>query len=82
MTLKAPSVTEQAIKDKIAKFDFLYHDTVTICIITMTNGFRFIGYSVPVHSANYDAQMGRDLSYAHAFQQIWSHEGYLLKNQS
>lgn len=77
----APKVTDAGITAKIAKYDYLYYDTITICIITMLNGFRFIGHSVPVHSANYDAQVGRQIAYDNAFQQIWTHEGYLLKEQ-
>jgi Phage protein (N4 Gp49/phage Sf6 gene 66) family len=77
----APKVTDESIARKIVKYDYLYHDTITICVITMANGFRFIGHSVPVHKDNYDPQIGRQISYDNAFQQIWSHEGYLLKER-
>jgi Phage protein (N4 Gp49/phage Sf6 gene 66) family len=47
----------------------------------MVNGFLFVDYSAPVSEANYDAEVGRKIAYQRAFQQIWSHEGYLLRER-
>jgi len=78
---KAPRITEELIKDRIAKVDFLAHETTTICIITMCNGFKFIGHSTPASSENFDASVGERYAYDNAFKQIWTHEAYLLVDE-
>lgn len=78
-TKTAPRVTEESIKAKILDVDYFTHDLTTICMITMRNGFRFIGHSTPADARNYDAKVGHRYAYDNAFKQIWSHEGYLLR---
>ena len=78
-TCVEPRVTEESIKQKIVFVDYLYHLTTTICVITMGNGFKFIGTSTPAASANYRMELGQKYAYDNAFKQIWTHEGYLLR---
>jgi hypothetical protein len=75
----APRVTEESIREKIADVNYWYHGITTICIITMKNGFRFTGTSTPAHADNYDCAIGERYAYDNAFRQIWTHEGYLLR---
>lgn len=75
----APRVTEESIKAKIAKVDYMICGITTICIIVMKSGFRFIGHSTPASPANYDGEIGQRYAYDNAFRQIWTHEGYLLR---
>ncbi len=51
---------------------------VTLCFITLRNGFTVIGHSGVVYDENFDGQIGRDLAYKHAYNQIWPFEGYVL----
>jgi hypothetical protein len=77
---KAPRVTPDKIAAKIR--DVLYHesgDGFTICRIILRNGFSFLGHSAPASPENYNKEIGRKIAYDNAFRQIWSHEGYLLK---
>lgn len=78
-TCEEPRVTEKSINEKIVATDYLYHSTTTICVITMENGFKFIGTSTPAASANYRMELGQKYAFDNAFKQIWSHEGYLLR---
>jgi hypothetical protein len=80
-TKTAPRVTEESIKAKIRDVDYLSEALTTICMITMQNGFRFIGHSTPADARNYDSQVGQRYAYDNAFKQIWSHEGYLLREK-
>jgi hypothetical protein len=80
-TKTAPKVTEDSIKGKINIVNYMLLGTTTICIITMQNGFRFIGTSTPASHQNFDADVGARYAYDNAFKQIWSHEGYLLKER-
>lgn len=79
-----PRVTKELIEAKIASVEYRTLDTVpglTICLIVMHNGFFFLGKSAPVDIRNFDPKIGEHFAYEDAFKQIWSHEGYLLKDQ-
>lgn len=78
-TKTAPKVTEDRIKSIITDVKYLTDDTTTIAIITVRNGFRFIGTSTPADASNFDAAVGQRYAYDNAFKQIWTHEGYLLR---
>jgi len=78
---KFPRVTEDHIKSKITNVHFIEQDNTTVCIITMKNGFKFLGHSTPADPRNYDRDIGEHYAYENAFKQIWSHEGYLLREQ-
>ena len=77
-----PRVTEESIKSKI--MDVSYVDgpkLLTICIITMMNGFMILGKSAPADARNFDADVGKRYAYDDAFKQIWQFEGYLLRER-
>ena len=77
---KAPRVSGEGIAAKIR--DVIYSefgDSFTICRIILRNGFSFVGHSAPASPENYNKEIGRKIAYDNAFRQIWSHEGYLLK---
>lgn len=87
-TKTAPRITEESIKAKIAEVEYLMpeiindwdsDDMTTICKVRMVNGFVFIGHSTPASKANFDAEVGKRYAYDNAFKQIWTHEGYLLR---
>lgn len=73
-------VTKAGIEARIAKTDFLVlpDTTVTICSITMVNGFSFRGESACVDAGNFKEDIGRELAQRDAFGKIWAFEGYLL----
>jgi hypothetical protein len=76
-----PKITEATIKDKIAEARYLTDDTTTICILVMMNGFKFVGTSTPASPQNYDADVGKRYAFENAFKQIWTHEGYRLRQE-
>jgi hypothetical protein len=80
---KAPRVTEQSIWDKIDTTNYIEDPAtaLTVCIIRMQNGFAFIGHSAAASPENYNQEIGRKIAHDNAFRQIWSHEGYLLKDR-
>jgi hypothetical protein len=77
----APKVTEASIKDHIAAVDYLRHKHMTICIITMSNGFFVVGKAAPASPENFDAQVGERYAFDDAFKQIWQFEGYALRDR-
>ena len=78
-TKTAPRVTKELIDSIIKDTKFLYDGTTTIAIVTVENGFKFIGTSTPADESNYDKQVGERYAYDNAYKQIWTHEGYILR---
>ena len=81
-TKTAPRVTEQSITDKIAEVEYIAaKNLMTICLITMKNGFIVNGVSATASPVNYDAEVGKRYAYDNAFKQLWQLEGYLLREK-
>ena len=80
-TKTMPKVTAELIKGKINVVDYTSHGHTTVCFVTMRNGFKFVGTSTPVSPANYDPEVGKRHAFDNAFRQIWTHEGYLLRER-
>jgi len=52
---------------------------LTICVLTMKNGFTIIGKSAPASPENFDEEKGRRFAYEDAIKQLWPLEGYALR---
>jgi hypothetical protein len=77
----APRVTVEHIQSRIDYTKYLHCGLTTLCFIHMKNGFQFIGHSTPASPENYRADIGEKYAYDNAFRQIWTHEGYLLREK-
>ena len=75
-----PKVTKASIEAKIAKVDYLVlpDSTVTLCNITMKNGYSVRGESACVDPRNFNIEIGKGLAFKQALDKIWPLEGYLL----
>lgn len=74
-------VSLQSILDKVHHEDYFSpprHPHMTICMITMANGFVVIGKSAPADPLNYDETLGRKFAYEDAVRHIWPLEAYAL----
>lgn len=79
---QARTVTVKSIEDKIICQEHPeVSGTLTICVLTMKNGFKVIGKSACAHPENFDAELGQKIAYDDAFKQIWALEGYLLREE-
>jgi hypothetical protein len=80
--LIAPRVTPEHIESVIDKkaFHVLEH-TLTICILTLKNGFTVTGESACASPENFDAELGKKIARSNAVDKIWALEGYLLKQR-
>lgn len=76
-------VTKESITAKITKV--AYHQfrgtTLTVCVITVENGFTVTGESACVDPANFNQEIGESIAYDNAFEKLWALEGYLLKQR-
>lgn len=75
-----PKVTKASIEAKIEKVDYLVlpDSTVTLCNITLKNGYSVRGESACVDPRNFHLEIGKGLAYKQAFDRIWALEGYLM----
>ena len=78
-----PTVTMDLIKSKIVKEQFHVFDgtQLTICVLTLENGFNVTGESACVSPENFNKEIGQKIAKDNAVNKIWSLEGYLLKEQ-
>ena len=81
--LNAPRLTPEHIDAAIVKEQYHVFDgtTITVCCLTLRNGFTVIGENAPVSSENFDADIGRKAARQNAREKIWALEGYLLKQR-
>lgn len=56
--------------------------TVTLCQITLDNGFSVRGESACVNPANYNREIGEKISFDNAFRQLWPLFGFLLAEKN
>lgn len=54
---------------------------LTFCVLVLKNGFTVTGESSCVSPENFDAEVGRKIARAKAFEKIWVLEGYLLQQR-
>lgn len=81
--LTAPRLTPELISRKIQKEQYyVFPGTViTVCCLTLDNGFCVIGKSACASSANFNKQLGEEIAKTDARNKIWDLEGYLLKEK-
>jgi len=80
--LNAPMLTPDLIESKIVKEEYhLLTDVLTVCVLTLENGFTVTGNSDCVSPANYNKEIGDRIARDNAKEKIWELEGYLLKQK-
>lgn len=75
----AAKVTPERIKAVQACVQYTVIGVLTICVITLVNGFTVTGESACASPENYDKVIGEEIAYKQAESKIWMLEGYLLK---
>lgn len=55
--------------------------TLTVCCLTLRNGFTATGESACITPALFDAEIGKKVARENAIHKVWQLEGYLLKQQ-
>ena len=80
-TKTAPRVTKESIEAKIASVEYLRHGLLTICVITMRNGWKQAGQTASASPENHDYEVAKRYAYENAFRPIWELEGYLLREK-
>lgn len=79
----APKITPERLEEVIQKEEYhVFPDTcLTVCVLTLKNGFTVTGESACASPENFDEEIGRSIARRNAKDKIWSLEGYLLKQK-
>ena len=79
--MDAPKITPEHIDSIIVKADYILHpgSQLTICLLTLANGFVVTGESACASPENFDQKEGEKYALIAAKSKIWQLEGYLLK---
>ena len=81
--LNAPRLTPALIDAAIVSEQ--YHvfpgTTMTVCALTLRNGYIVTGESAAASPDNFDEAIGRKIARENARNKIWALEGYLLREK-
>lgn len=80
--LTAPRITPEMLDAEIVAED--YHvfpgSCLTVCCLTLKNGFTVTGESACASPENFDAKIGQRIAYANAREKIWPLMGFRLRD--
>lgn len=81
--LNAPRLTPDAIDAAIAgeQYHVFEGTTLTVCCLTLNNGYTVTGESACASPENFDTELGKKIARQNARDKIWALEGYLLKQK-
>lgn len=81
--LTAPRLTPELIDATIADKTFHVFDgsQLTVCCLTLQNGFTVTGESACLSPENFNQEIGEKVAFGNARDKIWALEGYLLKDK-
>jgi len=81
--LTAPRLTPTLIDATIVAEDFHVFPgtTLTVCALTLRNGFMVTGESASASPENFNAELGQKIARDNARNKIWALEGYLLRQR-
>jgi hypothetical protein len=81
--LTAPRLTPSLIDMIIVDEDYhVFGKTcLTVCCLTLKNGFTVTGESACASPENFNAEIGQKIARENAREKIWVLEGYLLKDK-
>lgn len=81
--LTAPRVTPDRIS-AVIKSEYFHRPpgtTLTLCVLTLRNGFTVTGTAACASPANFDPEIGERYAREDAKRQIWALEGYALRER-
>ena len=81
--LNAPRLTPDLIDSAIVseQYQVFPGTTMTICALSLRNGYIVTGESAAASPENFDREIGRKIARDNARNKIWALEGYLLREK-
>lgn len=81
--LTAPRLTPDLIDSLCISKEFhvFPNSCLTVCCLTLKNGFTVTGESACASPENFNRELGERIAYDNARDKVWALEGYLLKQR-
>lgn len=81
--LNAPRLNPTMIDETIVseQYHIFAGTTLTVCALTLRNGFIVVGESAAASPENFNVEIGRKIARENARNKIWALEGYLLRSK-
>lgn len=81
--LNAPRLNPDMIDALIVseQYHVFPNTTLTVCALTLRNGYIVTGESAAASPENFDQAIGRKIARENARNKIWALEGYLLRER-
>lgn len=80
--LTAPRLTPEKIDQVIIGEEYhVFNKVLTVCCLTLENGFTVLGESACASPENFNKALGEKIARGNARDKIWALEGYLLKQR-
>jgi len=80
--LNAPRLTPELIDKTISDEEYhVFNGVLTVCCLTLQNGFTVTGEGACASPENFDEELGQKIAKGNARDKIWALEGYLLKQK-
>lgn len=81
--LNAPRITPAQVDNAIVREQYhMFEDTtLTVCCLTLRNGFNVVGESAAASPENFDKEIGRKVARDKAREKIWPLLGYALRDK-
>ncbi len=76
-----PRVTDESIEARMAEVSFTNNNQLTICVVTMQNGYMVVGKSAPASPENFNLELGQKFARDDCIRQLYALEGYMLCQQ-
>lgn len=77
-SLPGERITADYMESRITDDRYTVIKTLTLCTITLDNGFQVTGESACVDPRNYNLEVGQKLARDNAFRKLWPFFGFLL----
>lgn len=80
--LTAPRVTPADLDNEIVKSQFHVFEgsQLTVCCLTLKNGFTVTGQSACASPENFDKELGEKIAFRNAKAEIWALLGFRLRD--
>ncbi len=81
--LNAPRLSPELIDAAIVgeAYHVFPNTTMTVCCLTLRNGYQVTGESAAASPENFNTEIGRKIARENARRRIWALEGYLLREK-
>lgn len=74
-------LTIEYLTELVDDVEYVHQGLLTICTITLKNGYKLAGTSACIDNQNYDPLIGNNCAFANALDKLWELESYLLKQK-